>query len=484
MSAGIYALRSGFEATICEQHSMAGGMCTSWRRKGYLIEGAVHWLTGSSPKSALYQLWKETGALNENTPVLLPEVFNVMEWEGKNINLYRYIEKTAKEFYAISPGDKRLIRRLVKDVKAFVYFQMPVVHIKGVKTQNPRRMKIGAILGMLPALPRLVKLNKISCRDYAMQFSHHGIQTLLRIVPDEYSAVSLVGTLATLDIGDGAYPKGGSLAIVERMVKTFEGLGGKLLLNTAVKKVNVEQGVSAAAAGNIATGVRLENGTVLNADAVIVAAETIAALERLFDTPPDDSWLSKLCRNTKSSACTFIGVGIRANLPDPLPGWILAEPIKYAGMTETYIRFNNYCNYEAYAPEGCTVLTTALMGDTWEFWKKAQTDGRYEEEKQALADQISRVICQKYPQAEGKIEVMDIATPLTYERYTGAYHGSWMSITGAGDKMQMYPGDSKNVSGLYFAGHRLIPPGGLPVALYTGFAAAQMACRQFGLVFI
>jgi len=57
LSAAIYAKRSGFDVTLYEQHSIAGGMCTSWKRKGYLFEGAVHWLTGSSPKTELYQLW-------------------------------------------------------------------------------------------------------------------------------------------------------------------------------------------------------------------------------------------------------------------------------------------------------------------------------------------------------------------------------------------------------------------------------------------
>jgi phytoene dehydrogenase-like protein len=56
LSAAIYAKRSGFDVTLCEQHSIVGGMCTSWRRKGYLFEGAIHWLTGSSPKTQLYQM--------------------------------------------------------------------------------------------------------------------------------------------------------------------------------------------------------------------------------------------------------------------------------------------------------------------------------------------------------------------------------------------------------------------------------------------
>jgi len=50
-------------------------MCTSWRRKGYLFEGAIHWLTGSSRKTQTYQLWKETGALNDNVKIYLHDIF-------------------------------------------------------------------------------------------------------------------------------------------------------------------------------------------------------------------------------------------------------------------------------------------------------------------------------------------------------------------------------------------------------------------------
>ena len=478
LSAGIYAQRSGFDVTICEQHNITGGMCTSWKRKGYLFEGAVHWMTGSSPKTQLYQIWKETGALNENVKVLLPEIFRSVEWDGRIINLYRDIEKTKEHLLGISPEDKKQIQMLYNDVKAFSCMQMPVYDIKNLKAKNPKHMSFKAIFKMMPAFPVMGRLIKTSGKNYAEQFKHKGIQLLLRsIIGDEYSAISLVATLSTLDIGDGGYPEGGSLGIAKRMTETFTDLGGKLLLTRQVKKVIVENGK--------ACGVALDNGT-LAADAVIVTQETIAAA-RLFDPPLSDKWLANLVKNTKPTVCTFIGIGIKADIKqNPIPMWQLDEPITYAGITvsDAEFGFNSYSGYSGYAPEGCTALTAALMGDTYDFWKKAKDEGRYEEEKQKLADQISRILCKKYPQAEGNIEVIDIATPLTYERYTGAYHGSWMSIVKAGDKMTNYPGFSESVKSLYFAGHRLMSVGGLPVAVFSGRTAAQMACREFGLMFV
>ncbi|MDR2233318.1 MAG: NAD(P)/FAD-dependent oxidoreductase [Tannerella sp.] len=475
LTAAIYAQRSGFDVTLCEQNECAGGMCTAWKRKGYLFEGSIH-CTGSNPKTELYKLWKDTGALGDTVKINLPDVFHAVEWEGQIINLYRDIEKTVEHLTAISPEDGKQLRRLVSDVKAFSCLQMPIFDIKGIKTLTPKRMTFKGLIKMLPVLPTLGRLSSVSCKKYAEKFVHPGIRKLFCIIPDDFSCISLIATLSTWNMGDGGFPEGGSLGMLDRMVKTFEDLGGKILLKTKVKCVNIEN--------KSVTGVKLTDGTPLAADAVIVTQETIAAVEQLFDKPLNDAWLAELRNRTESVVCTFIGVGIRAKiLQTPIPKWKLTEPITCAGKTITEIGFNNYFGHEGYAPEGCTTLTTTFTGDTYLFWKKAKEEGRYEDEKRLLSDQIRHAICQKYPQATDNIEVIDIATPLTYERYTGAYHGSWMSITGLGKKMRTYPGFLKKISGVYFAGHRLMTPGGLPVALYSGHKAAQMICRQYNVMF-
>ena len=479
LTAAVYAKRSGFDVTLIEQHSIVGGMCTSWKRKGYLFEGAIHWLTGSSQKTEVYQIWKDTGALSEDVPVSLKDPFFSVEHNGQIINLYRDIDKTVEHLKTLSPDDAKLLKKLAKDVKALSKMQMPIADIKGVKAKNPKRMTYGFLLKMLPAIPVLRRLGKITCADFARQFKHPAIQRLFRIVPDDYSATSFAFTLATLHTGDGGYPQGGSLAMVQRMAKTFTDLGGTLLLNTQVQKVNISN--EDADGTHSVTGVTLTNETI-DADAVIVAQETTAALDKLFDTPPDDEWVKKLNNNKKPAICTFISIGVRAELPDVIiPEWTLEKPITFGDVTINEVSFYSYRNY---APEGGTALTTISFGDTYDFWKKAKDEGRYDEEKQALAEQFSRALFEKYPECEGKIEVIDIATPLTYERYTGAYRGSWMSIMEPGDKMTPYPGECEKISGLYFAGHRLMPPGGLPSAAASGFKTAQMLCRQFDVMFV
>ena len=45
LTAGIYAQKHGFISEIYEKNPIAGGLCMSWKRKGFLIDGCIHWLT-------------------------------------------------------------------------------------------------------------------------------------------------------------------------------------------------------------------------------------------------------------------------------------------------------------------------------------------------------------------------------------------------------------------------------------------------------
>jgi phytoene dehydrogenase-like protein len=50
---------NGYETEIYELNGVSGGLCTSWKRKGYTIDGCIHWLVGSSPCDNFYHLWNE-----------------------------------------------------------------------------------------------------------------------------------------------------------------------------------------------------------------------------------------------------------------------------------------------------------------------------------------------------------------------------------------------------------------------------------------
>ena len=64
-SAGCHAQMNGYKTQIFELHALPGGLCTSWKRKGYLFDGCPHFLVGSGPTSTANVLWRELGAVQE-----------------------------------------------------------------------------------------------------------------------------------------------------------------------------------------------------------------------------------------------------------------------------------------------------------------------------------------------------------------------------------------------------------------------------------
>ena len=82
------------------------------------------------------------------------------------------------------------------------------------------------------------------------------------------------------------------------------------------------------------------------------------------------------------------------------------------------------------------------------------------------------------------MEVTDVATPCTYERYCSSFEGSWMSVWEKGTKQYNYPQTLSGIEGVYFAGQRTMMPGGLPIAAYSGRIAVQLLCRDSGTIFV
>lgn len=477
LTAGIYARQSGFDTTIYEAHTIPGGASTSWRRKGYLFEGGMHWLTGSSPQTALNRLWREVGALDEDTPVYNRDPFFIYEYNGRQVCLYRDIDRLRAHMLQISPEDAKEIKSLCRDIKRFKKMSMPVMDLKGVKTKYKNSVPITSLLAMLPAFPRMPFYVGQTADAYAMRYKSPLLRKmLLNIAGGENNASALVFTLATLAAGDGGYPLGGSLGMADRIAKKFLSLGGDIQYNRPVEKILVTQGC----ANGIVVG-----GEAVHTDAVIVTQDTLAAIDTLFDTPVHEPWAEKMRAQTKPVLNTFLCLGVKADLSD-LPeniGFALEKPIRCAGQEVHSIGLNNYATYTGYAPAGCTALTSTIMGDSYDWWKQQKETGAYEAEKEKLAHAFIRALVEKYPQIDGKVAVWDVATPLTYERYLRSYKGSWMSVMGKGSRMDTYPAKPQGIGNLYFAGQRLMPPGGLPVALETGRKAVQYLCRDTGTVF-
>lgn len=476
LTAGVYAQKAGFESVIYEKHTIAGGQCTGWSRQGCHIDGCLDWLTGSAPGSDLYNIWKETGALGDDINVLQMPHFGVFDFDGVKITLWQSFDRLEKELLDISPDDASLIRQFIADCKAVQNVTMP-----SLMPIDMLPLKELAALGKsMSKFPGVMKrTGKFTCREYASQYKNSALRKMFEnCMPEGYSLSSFVFSLGTFCSGSGGLPEGGSLAFIQRMVKRYEKLGGKLITGASVKQVIIN--------GNRAEGIRLDDGAEVKCDYVICACDVKHTFDVLLGGKYRDPKFEKRFNNPgvySLPTSVMASYRVKADLSAyPHKLYFETEPLTVGATTIDAIGIKHFCYEPLFAPAGESVITvTITLSDRdYAVWARlSENPCEYKREKKRVAEEIKKRIEAKFPELSGKIECIDVATPITYNRYTNAYHGAWMSfMMTPKSKTMMHKGTVKGLDNLLLSGMWLQPPGGTPVAATTGKFAVQRICKK------
>jgi phytoene dehydrogenase-like protein len=165
-------------------------------------------------------------------------------------------------------------------------------------------------------------------------------------------------------------------------------------------------------------------------------------------------------------------------------GYPLNEPIDVAGERVAYISFRHFCQDPTMAPPGKSAVVTAFMSD-YSYWKELYKEPeRYEAEKKVIAVIVIDQLERRLPGITQQIEVVDVSTPMTVERYTGNWQGSaegWMVTTETFQMMMTGKGMDKTLPGLenfFMIGQWVEPGGGVPTAAISGRGVIGMICKQ------
>lgn len=476
LSAGIYGLLAGYEVSIYEKNQVAGGECMGWSRRGYHIDNCIHWLTGTKKGTALRQVWETVGALAPDQEFAQTESFYTCCVGNERATLWKDLEKTEKELLELSPEDEGEIRKFIQHVKYAQCCEIPV-------DKPMDMMGIGDYVAMgrnMADMPKVMKeYGKIDLEDLAERFKHPVLKKLVcGYMPKEYTAYSFIVSYATMTSGNGEIPAGGSLAMVNRMVKRFRELGGTLVCGMPVNRILLQ--------GKKAGGIQLENGEQIAADYVICAADARVLFTQLIgETYMDKRW-HEVYNDTKRYPL-FSGFQIAYSVSKERyheKGNVLfgCEPFMIGGRSVEDVCVKSFEYEKAFAPEGKTVLQANVMqrDEDYLFWASLDKE-EYRRKKEELIGIITDRIVKRFPELEGDIEFLDCWTPLTYHRYCNAYHGAYMSfVTKKDEKPFRVKGTVKGISNLYLASQWIMAPGGLPVAVAAGKFAVQRILKKEG----
>ncbi len=139
------------------------------------------------------------------------------------------------------------------------------------------------------------------------------------------------------------------------------------------------------------------------------------------------------------------------------------------------------------APEGKTALNV-MLPTSYQYWKDLYDEGvdheRYEAEKQRVALQVIDRLDRRFTGLAAQVEMADVATPVTFERYTGNWQGSFEGwIPTPQNVMKSLPKTLPGLENFYMVGQWVQPGGGLPSGVMTGREVLQKICKKDGVKF-
>lgn len=483
LAAGIYAQMNGYRTQIFELHSSPGGLCTAWKRKGYTIDGCIHWLVGSSPRSGAYRMWEEVGIAQGREFIDMDEFMRYECADGRTLIFYTNVDRLEKHLLEFSPQDAGPIREFIQGIRLCLDFDQPSG--SGSPLERLRQgLKFGLILATKWGEMR--KWMNVSIAEFAERIQDPELGRALREMWfPEFSMLFIFFTFAYLHNHNAGYPIGGSLPMSLTLARRYADLGGVIHYNSRVEKILVEN--------DQAVGVRLADGSEHRAGRVISAADGHATIFGMLEGKyTDEKTREPYEKWPLFPPLLFVGVGVNrsfADEPFTVSGlsFPLRQPTEIGDATRDRMSVRIFNQDPTLAPAGKTSLVV-MMPSSYEYWRElAQDRAAYQEKKEQVARTVVELLNQRFPGISQQVEVVDVATPLTFERYTGNWKGSFegwlLTPQNAFTVMRHMPQTLPGLRNFSMCGQWVEPGGGLPTSIMSGRRLVQALCKEDGKKF-
>jgi phytoene dehydrogenase-like protein len=340
--------------------------------------------------------------------------------------------------------------------------------------------KLWQMIKILPFIGLLKKWMAISLKDFSKRFRDPFLQQAFPSVqydmPEVPVGISLA-FLGGLHNGDLGWPSGGSLKFTLAIEKRFRELGGKVQYQAKVDKILVEK--------NRAVGVRLTDGSEYRADLIISAADGRTTIfdmlegnyindriEQYYSSPP-----GHLSMNLQ------VSLGVRRDFTGEPHAIVLLldKPVTIAGEIRERLDIELYGFDPLMAPEGKAVLKV-MLDSSYAYWKNLYHQGEsYTTEKEKVAKVVIDLLEKRFPGIKARVEVIDVATPITTERFTGNWQGLQAYMQSGSMMATMFKGFTKTLPGLenfYMVGQWAGATIGISTVAIMGRNLIQSICKR------
>lgn len=386
---------------VLEQHYKAGGAMVTFDRADYTIEASLHAYDGLS-----------LGNLNE---------LGIGDELVSHAGTYMY-RSVYPDFSLDIPADPGAYRDALKQ-------QFP--------TYADQLDNLFAVL---------MSMDIFSYEDQSVSdlMEAHGIDDLKLITVltqlvgfigaplDQINASLYIGMWGSFHVLGYYYFEGGSQSITDAMTAKVLKNGGEILLNTLVTKINIADG--------LATGVETANGGCYTADYVLSNAnEPDTYLKLIGEEHLPEELIAEMSERDYAPPVSLVYLGVNHDYTDAFPEgaheiWVnstYADEWFAEGPQcepEQGISIANYSILDpTAAPSGKNVIALTFLIDYEcdKQWQMGISYDEYKAYKTNLAEYYIDFAEEFLPGLKKYIEVVEVASPTTVERYTLNPEGSW-----------------------------------------------------------
>jgi phytoene desaturase len=301
---------SGYEVVIYEQNDQPGGRAGRLHIDGFTFDTGPSWYLMPEVFEQYFRLFGEDVSTLLELQRLDPAYKVFFEGEAAPVTIHADLEADKQTFEQIESGSgARLERYLARSediytaaIEQFLYtnFERPQTMLRPATIKTLPRMAVAALTPIDRYVGRYFQDSRLRrIMEYPMVF----------LGTSPYEAPAIYSLMSHMDFNQGVfYPRRGLYAIIEALVAIGTRSGVTYHYNTAVSKIESIQG--------IATGVRLENGTVDEADIIISNADLhftetqlLAPANRTYDA---GYWKKKQA----GPSALLMYLGVKGSLPE------------------------------------------------------------------------------------------------------------------------------------------------------------------------
>ncbi len=472
----------GLQTKIFEKRDAPGGRAYVYRDKGFTFDAGPTVITAPECLEELFAL--NGGKMSDYTEMIpVMPFYRLLYDDGYKFD-YSNDDKTLFAQIALKNKDdlegyKRFLK-YSEEVFNQGYTKLaavPFLHIWDMVKVSPQLMKLGAYRSVYSTVSKFIKDEHLR-----QAFSFHS----LLVGGNPFKTSSIYTLIHFLERNWGVYfPRGGTGALVQALVKKFEDLGGSIVYNAEIEQILTGEKLGVK---SVVTGIRTKSGEVFHCDAIVSNGDVHHTYKDLLKTnPAAQAKARKLEKMSYSNSLVVIYFGTNRKWDNISHHNVIFGP-RYKGLLDDIFTkgtlpedFSLYLHAPSktdpqLAPEGCesfyVLAPVAHLGKLDIDWTK---------EGPIYANKIFDYLEQKYmPGLKASLVTQRIFTPQDFKTELNSHLGAAFSLEPTliqSAYFRLHNRDPK-IKGLYFAGAGTHPGAGVPGVVNSGKATAGLVLQD------